>query len=157
MSDVLGGSDRHQGRVHVPAVRGGGLGDVTPQLAEDLEAVLLLLREEGEQAQLDRALLQLRGPLGGDFRHQTRLVSETRYMAVRGATGSGGRTSFTRCVEVVDVMIESSCGGGKERERGRRRAAHFGVRRARVRRYSAGTRATPTTATWISRMPNGVR
>src|SRR5439155_24210967 len=42
--------------------------------------------------------------------HRTRLVSGTRYMAVRGATGSGGGTSFTRCGKVADVMIDTSFG-----------------------------------------------
>src|SRR5439155_25687165 len=66
------------------------------QLVEDLEPVLLPLRQEGQQAQLDRPFLQFRGRLGGDFRHRARLVSGTRYMAVRGPAASGGRTSFTR-------------------------------------------------------------
>src|SRR2546428_2847598 len=54
-----------------------------PQFAEDLEAVLLLLREEGQQTQLDRALLQLRGPLRRDFGHPVRLVSGPRYIGFR--------------------------------------------------------------------------
>src|SRR5438876_12473 len=53
------------------------------QLVEDLEPVLLLLLQEREQAQLDRALLQLRGPLGGDFRHPVRLVSDRPYFGFR--------------------------------------------------------------------------
>src|SRR6266571_3250001 len=78
------------------------------ELAQDLEAVFLPLRQEGQQAQLDRTFLQFRGPLGGDFRHRTRLVSGTRYMAVRGPAASGGRTSFIRGGEVGDVMVDGS-------------------------------------------------
>src|SRR3989449_500605 len=78
------------------------------QVERVLEPVFLPLGQEGKQAQLDRAFLQFRGPLGGDFRHRTRLVSETRYMAVRGPAASGGRTSFTRCGDVRDVMVDAS-------------------------------------------------
>src|SRR5439155_24824147 len=53
------------------------------QLVQDLEPVLLLLREEREQAELDRSLLQLRRPLGGDFRHPVALVTDDRYIGFR--------------------------------------------------------------------------
>src|SRR5207247_8284317 len=53
------------------------------QLVQDLEPVLLLLREEREQAELDRSLLQLRRPLGGDFRHPVALVTDGCYIGFR--------------------------------------------------------------------------
>src|SRR5207245_430705 len=63
------------------------------QFVEDLEPVLLFLREEREEAELDRALLQFRRPLRGDFGHPARLVSGPRYIGFRsGIGGAGGRT-----------------------------------------------------------------
>src|SRR2546425_4534782 len=53
------------------------------ELVEDLEPILLLLREEGEEAELDRAFLQLRGPLRRDFGHPVGLVSGPRYIGFR--------------------------------------------------------------------------
>src|SRR5207247_1298110 len=68
------------------------------QLVKDLEPVLLLLVQEREQAELDRALLQLRGPLGGDFRHPVRLVSDRPYFGFRSwmERGVAERSTSTR-------------------------------------------------------------
>src|SRR5207249_11890068 len=68
-----------------------------PQFAEDLEAVLLLLREEGEQTQLDRALLQLRGLLRRDFGHPVRLVSGHRYIGFRSPAESPSVVRVRTC------------------------------------------------------------
>src|SRR5712692_4802834 len=57
------------------------------ELVEDLEPVLLLLREEGEETELDRAFLQLRGPLRRDFGHPVGLVSGPRYIGFRSEAG----------------------------------------------------------------------
>src|SRR5881628_890059 len=96
------------------------------ELVEDLKSVLLFFGEQGQEAELDRTFLQFRGPLGGDLGHRSRLVSETRYMGVRGARASRGGTSFTRRVTVGKPMDPTSSGP----QRKSKGATHRSLRRA---------------------------
>src|SRR3989475_9957398 len=124
------------------------------QFAEDLEAVLLLLREEGEQAQLDRALLQLRGPLRRDFGHPGRLVSGPRYIGFRSRPESSSvvRVRTCGCIPPRKAIIVWI----REPKKGGRGDAYF-WRLAFARRYKAGPMAMPTTASCAARIVNGVR
>src|SRR2546421_9860207 len=120
------------------------------QLAEDLEPVLLLLVQEREQAQLDRALLQLRGPLGGDFRHPVRLVSDRPYFGFRSWMERGVAERSTS-----DRFPPGNAVIGLERER--KRGGAQVLRLAFDRKYRAGPMARETTANWAARIVTGVR
>src|SRR5205823_562395 len=69
-----------------------------PQFVQNLEPVLLLLRQEREEAELDGALLQFRGPLRGDFRHPVRLVFEGRYFGFRSWAVRAIRVQAWSCI-----------------------------------------------------------
>src|SRR3989442_761294 len=122
------------------------------EFAENLEPVLLLLREQGEQAQLDRALFQLRGPLRRDFGHPVRLVSGARYIGFRSPVASStlARIRSYGCIPPRNAIIVWI-----RRKKGRGDAYFW--RLALARKYRAGPMAMPTTASCAARIVKGVR
>src|SRR3989442_761291 len=85
------------------------------EFAKDLEPVLLLFREQGEQAQLDRALLQLGGPLRRDFGHPVRLVSGARYIGFRSRAESSMLVRVRTCASIPPWNAIIAASKGKNR------------------------------------------